>query len=261
MRYGFALPDSVDVHTFVALAKEAEAAGWDGIFCWDVDKTDAWLALTAAALNTERLRLGTLVTPLPRQQPWRVASQAATLDHLSNGRVILPVGLGVIEMEKMGLTLDYKVRAKMLDEELDIVDQFWRARPFSHTGEFYQLDDVTGIAPVQSPRIPIWVVGGSKNSQIRRAARWDGALVGGTPAEIAERKRLIEAQRTATTPLDIITEAETPGADPEKAAEIVRPFAAAGLTWWLESIWDGPQRLGGLEGMRTRIRQGPPRIE
>lgn len=261
MRYGFALPETVDLWTFVELSKEAEAAGWDGVFCWEVGLLDAWVTLAAVALNTERLRLGTFVCPLPRQQPWKVASEAATLDILSKGRAILPVGLGVLEMERMGIVKDNKIRARMLDEGLEVVSRFWSSKDFSYEGEYYQVEPTRGLAPVQAPRIPIWVVGGDKNSQIRRAARWDGAIVQGPPAEIAERKKQIEAQRESSTPFDIITESETPGDDPRKAAEIVRSFAEAGVTWWLESVWDTPRSTGGLEGMRTRIQQGPPRIE
>lgn len=261
MRYGFALPETVDIWTFIELSKEAEAAGWDGVFYWDIGLTDAFIALSAAALQTERLRLGTFVTPLPRAQPWKVASEMATLDILSKGRAILPVGLGVIEMEKMGIVKDNKIRARMLDEGLEIVSRFWSGEEFSYDGEYYQVEPTTGIVPVQQPRVPVWVVGGDKNSQLRRAARWDGAIVKGPPAEVAERKKLIESRRESATPLDIITEAETPADDPSKAAEIVRSYAEAGVTWWLESIWDTPRNQGGLEGMRKRIKQGPPRYE
>ncbi len=132
MQYALAIPDSINARTLVDLAQEAEAAGWDGIFYWDAGGTDPWIALTAVAMRTERVRLGTMVTPLPRQHPWKVASEAAALDVLSNGRVILPVGLGVIEFEKMGVTKDYKVRAKMLDEGLEIISRLWSGQPFSY---------------------------------------------------------------------------------------------------------------------------------
>ncbi|GCE20147.1 LLM class flavin-dependent oxidoreductase [Dictyobacter kobayashii] len=259
MQYGLAFP-YIDVHVLLELAQEAEAAGWDGVFYWDGGGVEPWVALTAMAMHTERVRLGTMVTPLPRQQPWKVASAAATLDHLSKGRVILPVGLGVIELEKMGIVKDYKVRAQMLDEGLEIVDQWWRGEPFSYDGTYYQIEETSGMAPVQTPRIPIWVHGGERQSQILRAARWDGVKMGGTPAQVQQGIQAIMAHRTAAAPLDIITESETPGDDPEQAAEIVRPYAQVGVTWWIEAIWDSAQRIGGVEGMRARIKQGPPRI-
>jgi len=257
MHYGLALP-FLDAHTLVELTQEAEAAGWDGVFCWEGDGIDVWIALTAAAMRTKRVRLGTMVTPLPRRQPWKVASEAATLDFLSNGRVILPVGLGVVDFEKLGITKDYKVRAKMLDEGLEIINNWWGGQPFSYDGTYYHIEETTGTTPVQTPRIPIWVIGGEKQSQIRRAARWDGVIVGGSPAEVQERVNAIMVQRVSVTPLDIITEGETPGDNPQEAAAIVCSYADAGITWWIESVWNTPQERGGVEGMRTRIKQGPP---
>lgn len=260
MKYGLAFP-YVDAHRLIDLAKEAEVVGWDGVFYWDGGGTDPWVALTAVAMHTERVRLGTMVTPLPRQQPWKVASEASTLDHLSKGRVILPVGLGVIDLEKMGIIKDYKVRAKMLDEGLEVVDQWWRGEPFSYDGVYYQIEETSGMPPLQTPRIPIWVHGSEKQSQLLRAARWDGVKMHGTPTQIQKDRQTIMALRTIEAPLDIITEGQTPGDDPEKAAAMVRSYAQVGVTWWIEAIWDTPQSTGGVEGMRTRIKQGPPRIE
>lgn len=260
MKYGLAFP-YIDAHRLIDLAQEAEAAGWDGVFYWDGGGTDPWVALTAVAMHTERVRLGTMVTPLPRQQPWKVASEASTLDHLSKGRVILPVGLGVVDLEKMGIVKDYKVRAKMLDEGLEVIDQWWRGEPFSYDGVYYQIEETSGMPPLQTPRIPIWVHGSEKQSQLLRAARWDGVKINGTPIQIQKDRQAIMAYRDTAAPLDIITEGETPGDDPEKAAATVRPYAQVGVTWWIEAIWDTPQSTGGIDGMRTRIKQGPPRIE
>src|SRR5688572_10374787 len=96
MRYGFVLP-SGDARTAAEFAELAEASGWDGFFVWEpVWGVDAWVALTAAAMRTERIRLGTLLTPLPRRRPWDLAGQVAALDNLSGGRVILSVGLGAV---------------------------------------------------------------------------------------------------------------------------------------------------------------------
>ena len=261
MRYGLAIPDSVDVSGLIELAREAETAGWDGVFYWDSFGVDPWVALTAVALSTERVRLGTMVTPLPRRSPWKVASEAATLDRVSSGRFILPVGLGVVEFERFGLTRDYKVRARMLDEGLAVMAGLWSGQPFHYDGAFYRVEETTGPLPAQTPRVPIWVVGGEKGTQLRRAARWDGALIQAPPDEIAQRRSVIEQLRAelgVATPLDIITEEETPGDDLEQAANIVRPYAEAGVTWWMEAVWNTPREQGGFEGMRRRIRQGPP---
>lgn len=264
MKYGFILTGNPN--EIVGLAQEAEQAGWDGVFLPD-DWMSAWIKLTAIAMRTQHILLGTMLTPLPEQLPWYVAAQTATLDQLSGGRVILTAGLGVLELDKLSVQ-DNKVRAQRLEESLEILDRWWRGesmRSFTYEGHHYRLQEMQASVdwrthePLQKPRIPIWVIGGPKQSQLRRAARWDGAVIGGSPAELRERKAAIEALRTITIPLEIITEGETPPNDPASAATIVRPYAEAGATWWMESMWD-------IEGvtrsydMRTRIRSGPPRI-
>jgi hypothetical protein len=161
----------------------------------------------------------------------------------------------------------------MLDEGLDVLEGLWSGQPFSYSGEHYHVQDVTfETTPVQSPRIPIWVVGAwPRMKSMRRVLRYDGVLpikmsedgafIDLTPADIRAIKAFIEKQRTQTTHFDIVMEGETPGDDSEKAASIIRPLAQAGLTWWLEAVWSTPESQGGLEGMRARILQGPPRIE
>ncbi len=264
MKYGFILtgkPAEV-----VELAQEAEVAGWDGVFLPD-DWTTAWIVLTAIAMRTQRISLGTMLTPLPEQFPWYVAAQTATLDHLSGGRTILATGLGVLELDKFGMQ-DNLVRARKLDEALEIVNDWWQGkslRLFTYEGRYYRLQEMTADvdwhthAPLQKPRIPVWVIGGPKQSQLRRAARWDGAIIQrDNPDEFRERKATIEALRSNPLPLDIITEGETPPDDPARAVDIVRPYAEAGATWWLESMWDYEGVTRNYD-MRTRIRSGPPR--
>ena len=92
--------DFADVRRLVELAKEAEDCGWDGFFLWDhihwngPPMLDPWVALAAIASATSRIRIGTMVTPLARRRPWKLARETVTLDHLSGGRLILGVGLG-----------------------------------------------------------------------------------------------------------------------------------------------------------------------
>jgi alkanesulfonate monooxygenase SsuD/methylene tetrahydromethanopterin reductase-like flavin-dependent oxidoreductase (luciferase family) len=139
MRYGLNLPNgglTGDPHTASELAALAEASGWDGVFLedyivWqghqDVPTYDPWILLAAMAVRTERIRLGITVTPLSRRRPWKVAREAATLDHLSNRRMILGVGLGDtrldISLTHFGEVVDMKRRSEMLDEALDIIDR------------------------------------------------------------------------------------------------------------------------------------------
>ena len=276
MQYGLTLPTTVDARTLAELAHEAEEVGWDGVFYWDIIfGNDPWVALAAVAMRTERIRMGTMLTPVSRRRPWKLAGETVTLDHLSNGRLILPVGLGAPDtgFDKVGEETDRKVRAKMLDEGLDVLTGLWSGHPFSYSGEHYHIQDVTfSPTPLQSPRIPIWVVGAwPRMKSMRRVLRYDGVLpmkmnddgsfAEMTPADIQAMKTFIDEQRSQTSPFDIVMEGETPGDDYEKAAAIVGPLAQAGVTWWLEAVWASPQTRGGLEGMRTRIKQGPPRID
>src|SRR5215470_285056 len=95
-----------DPHLVAELAHEAEDVGWDGFFLWDhltyhqdglsrsVEIADPWILLAAIALRTTRIKLGPMITPLPRRRPWKLARETVTLDHLSAGRLILGIGLG-----------------------------------------------------------------------------------------------------------------------------------------------------------------------
>src|SRR5258706_15169236 len=121
---------AIDVPNFGPFARDAEVAGWDGFFIWDHlvritrhDVVDPWIALAAIAANTQRIKIGMLVTPLARRRPWKVARETVSLDHLSNGRFIFGVGLGggsgqQVEWENFGEESDLSRRAQMLDESL-----------------------------------------------------------------------------------------------------------------------------------------------
>src|SRR5262249_5512171 len=164
MKYGFVLPAG-DARTAADLAYDAEQAGWDGFFVYEtVWGIDAWVSLAAAAMRTERIRLGTLLTPVSRRRPWKLASETVTLDHLSNGRLILAGGVGAPEpgCEACGEVTDRKLRAELLDEGLDILTGLWRGQPFNYDGKHYHVRETSFAPPpppVQQPRIPIWVVG------------------------------------------------------------------------------------------------------
>ena len=264
------------------LAAEAEAAGWDGFFLWD-DVTfdpvlpvgDPWIALAAIALRTERIRLGPLVTPLPRRRPWKVARETASLDHLSQGRVVLGVGIGIgpEEFDALGEVTDPKVRAAMLEEGLQVLTGLWSGEPFQFAGVHYKVQAAQFLPrPVQSPRIPIWVAGGWPNkAPFRRAARWDGvfpqdnrvrAVEMMAPAEIENLLNYMAPYRQPGTPFEVVHWGITAGEDAEADRAVVAAYAAAGVTWWLENFI--PHRWGGnwsewpLEQMRRRVRQGPP---
>lgn len=224
---------------------------------------------------TERIRLGTMLTALSRMRPWKLASEAATLDDLSGGRVILSVGLGALEtgFAEFGEVTDRKVRAELVDEGLEIITGLWKGQPFSYEGKHYQIKPLDFPAaappPVQQPRIPIWVVGAwLRRKSMARALRYDGLLPNvmdametrmgrPTPDEVRAMRQYVDANRTEPGPYDIVVEGTTPGDDAAAAAATVRPFAEAGATWWLEAKWDA----NDLEAVRARLQQGPPRID
>lgn len=273
MQYGLHLP-LLEPHTMVELAVAGQSAGWDGVFIWDAAwGVDVWGVLTAIATQTSRLRLAPYLTPPSRRRPWKLASEAATLDQLSHGRAILPVGLGAPDtgFDKVGEATDRKERAQLLDESLAIISGLWTGQRFSYQGTHYQLHDMTfQPPPVQKPRVPIWVVGAwPRPKSMQRAIQWDGIIPTKMPRgeeskpmqpnDIQEMQQYIREQRKASTLFDVVMEGETPGDDLEQAQTITQAYADVGVTWWLENVWNSPWKQGGVEGMRRRVEQGPPR--
>jgi alkanesulfonate monooxygenase SsuD/methylene tetrahydromethanopterin reductase-like flavin-dependent oxidoreductase (luciferase family) len=286
MRFGFntsLYDDFADPRAIAHLAREAEHAGWDGMFVWDHIATatspsgispqpeplgDPWIAMAAIAMATEHIRFGPMVTPLPRRRPWKVAREAVSLDYLSNGRLILPVGsgyAGIIEEEfaQFGEETDPRVRAAMFDEGLQILAGLWSGQPFAFDGTYYRLREMVFLpTPLQRPRLPVWIAATwPHKATLRRAAQWDGMRVakyGGalTPEDVREIVAYIAEHRESDAPFDVVIGGTLPQDDPTKASEIVGRFAEAGATWWIDSI--GP-RSGGIEGGLRRLRQGPPR--
>jgi alkanesulfonate monooxygenase SsuD/methylene tetrahydromethanopterin reductase-like flavin-dependent oxidoreductase (luciferase family) len=279
MKFAIDIPNFgpfADARLAAEIAREAEAAGWDAVWLWDhvwrdegVPYGDPWVLLTAMALTTTRVRIGPMVTPLPRRRPWTVAREAVTLDHLSGGRFTLGLGLGAPAKEFTGFGEDFdpKVRAAMLDEGLEIIARCWSGERFSFAGEHYQLTDVQFLPRPLQPRIPIWTAATwPVRAPFRRAARLDGtwplrrnpdgtsaALTADDVRGIAE---LVAEVRTAPEPFDIMVAGVTPADDAVRAAAIAAEYAAAGATWWTERINDS---RGDFDSQRERIRMGPPR--
>ena len=292
MKFGIDVPifgPYGDPHIIIDLARETEQAGWDGFFIWDQitgygadNVVDTQVALAAIALNTEHIRFGSMITPLARRRPFKYAREALSLDRLSNGRLICGVGLGNSkeEFEDLGEGGDLKLRAEMLDESLEIINGLWSQQPYSFQGKHYQIENATFLPkPVQQPRIPIWVAGTwPLKGPFRRAARWDGVFPLWSeqstekmmpPEEFVKLIAFIQKQHQSNAlsnaPFDVVHGGHSP-ADPTQAAEIVRPYAEAGVTWWLETIdpWtfggDTPAETWPLDAMRERIKQGPPKL-
>jgi alkanesulfonate monooxygenase SsuD/methylene tetrahydromethanopterin reductase-like flavin-dependent oxidoreductase (luciferase family) len=283
MRRGLAVPNFAENPAdLIELGAEAERAGFDGFFLWDhivfTDTgdgppiADPWQVLAGVAVATSRIRLGTMITPVPRRRPWQLARQTATLDVLSGGRLILGVGIGSPAYGDFGIfgepTGD-RERAERLDEGLAILDGLWTGEPFSYSGQHYTVDRVRFVPrPVQRPRIPVWVGGVLPAARpIARAARWDGMvpirysaegrLTTVSPADIADvRARFAAARPAAAYPnggADFVVWADV-ASDPGAAAEQIRPYEEAGATWWLESC--RPDEPGWWKDIQHRVAAG-----
>jgi alkanesulfonate monooxygenase SsuD/methylene tetrahydromethanopterin reductase-like flavin-dependent oxidoreductase (luciferase family) len=289
VRYSVNVPNFGEfaaAEVFAEVARRAEEAGWDALLVWDhvVEQkdlrreiADPWILLTAAALATRRIRLGTAITPLARRRPAKLAREVATLDRLTGGRMVLGAGLGAPvddEYASFGDTTDTKVLAERLDEGLYALDLLWSGEPVTYRGDHITIDDVVFLpAPVQRPRVPIWVGGVWPNkAPMRRATRWDGAIPAmagkieaARPPEVSEVRELVGFLRgcraengLADKPFDIVIGGMSPAA-PAAGRDLVGPLADLGITWWDERMPWGDD-LERTEPILRRIDQGPPRV-
>jgi alkanesulfonate monooxygenase SsuD/methylene tetrahydromethanopterin reductase-like flavin-dependent oxidoreductase (luciferase family) len=286
MRFSVNIPnygDFADARTVASLALAAEEAGWDALFVWDhVLHTeqarrsygDPWMLLTAAALATSRIKLGALLTPVPRRRPQQLARQVATLDHLSGGRAIFAAGLGgPVEDEygRFGESTDPAVLAERLDEGLELLDRLWTGDTVTHRGRHYVADGVTMLpTPHQQPRPPVWIGGRWPNRRpMRRAARWDGvaplfAAGHGNIPPVAEVRDLVAYVRKHRVtdepgaPFEVVVGGSTP-ADPARARDLLGPFAEVGVTWWDERR-PLDDDVDCYPAILRRVEQGPPRL-
>ena len=163
--------------TAVRVAQAAERAGWDAYliwdhlaFVWDKPAADPWVTLGAVAVSTERILIGTGVTPVARRRPQVVAHELATLDRLAPGRVVFGAGLGGGhgEFERFGEDEDPHSRAERLDEGLDVISALLSGERVDHQGAHFTVDGVT-LAPAPE-RVPIWIGGMSSKARARAGA-------------------------------------------------------------------------------------------
>ena len=275
MKFGVALPYG-SARMAAELAQLAEAAGWDGCFLGDaIWCEDPLIALTAAAMATHRIRLGTMITPAPLRRPWRLASESLALERLSEGRLTLGLGAGAVWMGWQGFpdeVTDTKARAEMLDETIDLLTLFYQREPFDYDGKHYHVKlslldkQYYPPRPVQRPRIPLWVVGiWPHKKSMRRVLKCDGVIVekmtpegesaAATPADIREIKAYVAKHRTLTTPFDIVVNGETGDLTDAQVQDKLAPWAEAGATWWVEGLWEATEAAA-----KERIRRGPPKL-
>jgi alkanesulfonate monooxygenase SsuD/methylene tetrahydromethanopterin reductase-like flavin-dependent oxidoreductase (luciferase family) len=278
LRYAVALPtggECGDPRFLVELAELAEESGWDGVVLEDyvlyqgepaAPTCNTWVALAAIAVRTRRLRLIVEVTPLARRRPWNVAREAAGVDQLSEGRMILGVGLGDIgqivvdaSFTHFGEAREARHRAELLDEGLEIIAGLWTGGPFSFEGMQFSIAEVTFLPkPVQEPRIPIWIGGGYPNPRpVQRALRWDGACLykaGGGDMTADDVRDL--RSRAGDRPFTIAVGGRQREEDWEAEREHIAGVLEAGADWWVE--WVAPAER---ETMRAAVLRGPLRID
>jgi alkanesulfonate monooxygenase SsuD/methylene tetrahydromethanopterin reductase-like flavin-dependent oxidoreductase (luciferase family) len=195
------------------------------------------------------------------------------LDHLSDGRLILGLGAGAIWMGWQAFpdeVTETRPRAEMLDESIDILDLLYRRKPFDYDGKHYHLklslldEQYYPPRPLQQPRIPLWCVGiWPRMKSMRRVLKCDGLLVQKmnaagqfetlTPEDIRAIKAYIDANRSLTSPFDIVVEGKTGDLAPAQQQEHLATWAAAGASWWIEGLWECSEAQAG-----ARICQGPP---
>jgi hypothetical protein len=278
VKFGVVLPFG-DPRTASDVAQDAERAGWDGFFVFEpVWGFDAWVALAAAAVRTERIRLGTMLSPLSRMRPWKLASETVSLDHLSGGRLILSVGLGAVEtgFGAFGEVTDRRTRAELLDEGLEVLTGLWAGQPFRYEGQHYRIEprgSTTGSNRPASSRRPHrcsgrasrsgwsgrgsglspWLGRCGSTACCRTLFDADGKPRKATPEDVAAMRSFVADHHQDPGTFDIVVEGETPGDEPAA-------LAAAGATWWLEVRWAGKASDEHLGRFRERVGQGPPAL-
>jgi alkanesulfonate monooxygenase SsuD/methylene tetrahydromethanopterin reductase-like flavin-dependent oxidoreductase (luciferase family) len=261
VRFALDLPNMAEPDDLVALGTMADRAGWDGVFLWDhvfggpafpVPVADPWVVLGALATATERVRLGTAVTPVARRRPQKLARETVTVDRLSGGRLTLGVGLGSPDDEFTAFDepgrADPRTRAARLDEGLDLLDRLWSGDEVHHRGAHHTADGVQFVPPpAQEPRIPVWAACTVPHTApLARAARWDGVILaaltseGGidpvTPDQIGDARAQVTARRAGhggdRDGFDVAV--VHPGL-PDRSATAA--YDAAGATWVLVTGW------------------------
>jgi alkanesulfonate monooxygenase SsuD/methylene tetrahydromethanopterin reductase-like flavin-dependent oxidoreductase (luciferase family) len=255
VRYGFVFPGG-DPTENVNHAVAAEAAGWDGVFCWEgIYHADPWTTLSAIAMRTEKVKLGTLVTPAPRRRPWKLAAECVTLDQLSSGRVILSVGIGAFGpgLGVMNEEQDNRIRAETLDETIDLLRAMWSGKPVTHSGTRYTVDLPAGPKPVQKRGVPIWCIGvWPRMKSMRRLLHCEGAIIQANDLSPDTIAAVATWFRDNGRPdIEIVAQGTT---TPANAAEQTKRWAEAGATWWIEANWAAKS-----PAVRKRIEAGPPR--
>jgi alkanesulfonate monooxygenase SsuD/methylene tetrahydromethanopterin reductase-like flavin-dependent oxidoreductase (luciferase family) len=260
LKYGISFPNSGPAARLVAAGQQAERSGWDAVFFWDhiqlvramnLELHDPWVLLGALAQTTSRVRLGTVVTPLPRRRPWKFAREVTTLDHLSGGRVIVGAGLGFppdADFAAFGEIVDERERGARLDEALSVATALWSGEDVAYEGAHFRADARFLPTPVQRPHPPVWIAcTWPRLAGVARARRWQGIVpisVEGEPLPPAGIAEVVEALGPRQAGFDVVA-----GWGPGQSAA---DYERAGATWLITSRWPDGDWLDQLEEAAAR---------
>lgn len=199
---------------------------------------DPIVTLTWAAACTTRVGLGTSVLVVPMHNPLELANVLASIDSLSNGRVIAGIGVGWSAEEYQALGYAFNDRGRRLDETIDMWRAAWRDDPVSFHGDFISFDDVRAL-PKPAHEIPLWVGGGSEPAYRRAVTKGDGfQAVGIDPAAavpVVERIRRDRPEETFT--ISTRTGWDPQGMDPGRISVERDAFEAAGVQHVVAAPW------------------------
>ena len=266
-----------DASVLAELAVDAEAAGWDGFFVMDhmvrrqpwKSMIDPWIALAAIAVATTDIIIGPMVTPLPRRRPSVIARQTATLDQLCKGRLRFGVGLGAPDDEftRFGESADLKLRARILDESLELLQLLWSGETVTYHGDHVHADGVQFLPRPYNGQVPIWVAGRwPSKGPFRRAARYNGTWpvardsaglsVEDLAACVTTTNEYREQAGTVDRPFEVCYSIRTGESPDAESVDKIGRATEAGMTWCIE-----PLDIAELsfDQQRARILAGPPR--
>ena len=248
----------------VELAQAAEHAGFDAFVRsdhwlslqgdWSARATDAWTSLGGLARETARIRLGTMVSPVPFRLPIALAKAVTTVDEMSGGRAELGIGAGWFEPEHERFGIPYPPlgqRFEMLEEQLQILVGLWTAPSFTFEGHHYRLSDaVCEPKPLQRPHPPIVVGGYGKPRLVRLAASYADELNldNPTPESCVEIYGRLDAAcrtvgrepRTVRHSAMLAWDGPIASAPPREQRRILGRYADAGVERIVLDGWPGP---------------------
>ncbi|MGA8680155.1 MAG: LLM class flavin-dependent oxidoreductase [Acidimicrobiales bacterium] len=283
MKYGVFLPlvgELAEPSRAVNVAREAEGAGWDGLFVSDLvesreggaTESDAFITLAAITSVTTRMQLGLVTPAADRRRPWVLARQSAVIDHLSQGRLIFGTGVGHASWYE-GLTVpesaarggEEDARTSLFEESLAVLLLCWSGDPVRHEGRWMQVDSPPFLpTPLQRPRVPVWVTAEwPRRTPLRRAARLDGILPVFTenldarvPPDTKDVRAIREELRRLDAPAhhDLALRGVLGPRWSEQSVDHLRALENAGATWWFETVEPGEAASSVFE----RVAAGPP---